>query len=149
MASAPKSLVKIASLVAWDTAVIKSIARYATKMVSRAVKEAVKYSILTSPPSLPSGSDSSSDKVRKSRKDTRPKKKLSRCKLFVFPSDKRLRSLNRLMKKAAEWSEPSTSSSNVEDRGPKLKVLQAAHSHFQIVINYKTYHLLDKSQTFL
>lgn len=45
-------------------------------------------------------------------------------------------------------SESSIMSCDAADRALKLKILRATDSHFQSEVNYKTYHLLVKSQVY-
>lgn len=52
------------------------------------------------------------------------------------------------MKEVAKSCELSTTNSDARARAPKLEVLHATDSHFQNVFDYKTYRLLNKSQTY-
>lgn len=52
------------------------------------------------------------------------------------------------MKKVVRSFRLPVLSSGAKDRAPELKVLFAADTHFQNVVNYKTYRLLERSQTY-
>lgn len=62
-------------------------------------------------------------------------------------SVERTQPLKGSMEETAKSSKSSTTSRDAEDRAPKIIVWHAASSHFQRVVSYNTYHILDRSQT--
>lgn len=123
VATLPKSLEIVASAVAINFAAIALIAWYATETVWQKVLKSVRSLIRTPLSSSLSGSDWFSEEVQKSRWNRRSKKKASRCKFSVFSLDKGSWSWKRSMKKASKLFESSTTSNDVTDNLPVLKVL--------------------------
>lgn len=103
VATAPKSLSVIAKKMINDAAAMKSNARFVSQIVRKGVGESVTALVLTplSPP--PSASDLSSNKTRKLCKDSKSKKKSSRCILSDFASDMGTWPLKELLKEATNW----------------------------------------------
>lgn len=119
VATAPKALSMISSAFAKYTPVMPLIAWYIARIVKQEADDSVK-DIDHTPPSAPlSGLESSLDEIRKRRKDRRSMEKSSRLMSYVMLS-KKIRPLKRSMKETAKPFESSRTSSDTEQRAPKL-----------------------------
>lgn len=134
-----------ATAVAKDTAAIVPTARYATKIVTQEMEKLKEDLVFTIPLPPSSASGSSSDENRKSHKGRMSRMKVSRCKSSVFSSDRTTWSPKRSVKQSFG---SSMTSKDGNGGAPIFKDLHATDSHFWGVINFNTYGLLDKLQTY-
>lgn len=148
VSTASKSLALITLAIASGAAVMDSIFWFAARNGKQEVEQSVRGMLFT-PTALPSfGLDSSSKEARKICKDRRSKRNLICRKSSTFSLNRKMLSLKRTTIKAAKWFQLSTTRSDAEDRARNLEVLHASDSHFQIVVEYKTYRLQDESQIY-
>lgn len=147
MATESKLLSVIEKAMINDAAAMAPFARLAAHIVRKKVKEPVKDLVLTAPSTPPSDFNFFSNGARKSRKKRNYKRKTSQRKSSVL-SQMKLHGLwkNRLKKRQSCWI--ISSGSNVKDTAPKLEESHATDRHFNNVVNYKTYCLLDGSQVY-
>lgn len=143
VATAPKTLIAIASAMVTDAAIMAPIAKFVAQTVKKEVEESVKDLVLIPPSPLPSGSDSSSDESKNDRRNKAAKKKSHRGMKSLPTSHKGTWSMKGSLKDSSY--SPGTIE-KLRDRAPKLKVLHATDSQFRNVVNYKTYHLINLDQ---